>query len=162
VLPAYPQYLSGFLQALEPVPSLVGFVVEAISTAFARLPDTVLLPWLPTLITTLRKEGGDLAPLLVREAGRVFPGGLAAVDAWIAPWSAAAIEPVAARSTPRSAPVTALLVGHPQACDALAELLGCDGPWVVGGVPAADHPAHDLLRRHPQSAQALLATIGAA
>ncbi|NUU20222.1 MAG: hypothetical protein HOV68_01715, partial [Streptomycetaceae bacterium] len=53
VLPAYPRYLSGFVQALEPVPGLTDFVVEAMSNAFARLPDPVLLPWLPTLITTL-------------------------------------------------------------------------------------------------------------
>jgi hypothetical protein len=38
VLPAYPRYLSGFLHALEPVPALTGFVVEAVSNAFGRLP----------------------------------------------------------------------------------------------------------------------------
>jgi hypothetical protein len=162
-LPAYPQYLSGFLQALEPVPGLVGFVVEAISTAFARLPDTVLLPWLPSLITTLRKEGGELAPLLVREAGRIFPAGLAAVDAWTPPWSAAAAPPPAAVRQPvGSSPVTALLTGHPVATDALAALLGCDDPWQADGLSTAEQPAHSLLRRHPESAAALLTAIGAA
>ncbi|MGW1273076.1 hypothetical protein, partial [Streptomyces sp. NPDC002491] len=73
VVPAYPRYLSGFVHALEPVPGLADFVVEAVSNAFARLPDRVLLPWLPTLITTLRADGAELAPLLIREAGRVFP-----------------------------------------------------------------------------------------
>ena len=53
------------------------FVVEAVSNAFGRLPDPVLLPWLPTLITTLRSGGAELAPLLIREAGRIFPGRLA-------------------------------------------------------------------------------------
>lgn len=48
LLPVYPRYLSGFVQALEPVPGLADFVVEAVSNAFARLPDPVLLPWLPT------------------------------------------------------------------------------------------------------------------
>ena len=75
VVPAYPRYLSGFVHALEPVPSLAGFVVEAVSTAFGRLPDPVLLPWLPSLITTLRSGGAELAPLLIREAGRIFPDG---------------------------------------------------------------------------------------
>ncbi|WP_181794729.1 DUF5682 family protein, partial [Streptomyces sp. WELS2] len=73
-LPAYPRYLSGFLHALEPAPGLADFAVEAVSHAFARLPDPVLLPWLPVLITTLRGSGADLAPLLIREAGRIFPG----------------------------------------------------------------------------------------
>lgn len=48
VVPAFPQYLSGFVQALEPVPALAPFVVELISTAFARLPDPVLLPCCPS------------------------------------------------------------------------------------------------------------------
>src|SRR5262249_14112517 len=78
VLPAYPRYLSGFLHALEPVPALVGFVVETVSNAFGRLPDPVLLPWLPALIATVRDGGAELAPLLTREAGRLFPGRLAA------------------------------------------------------------------------------------
>lgn len=85
VVPAYPRYLSGFLHALEPVPQLADFVVEAVSNAFARLPDPVLLPWLPTLISTPRADGSDLAPLLIREAGRIFPGRLAALDAWVPP-----------------------------------------------------------------------------
>jgi hypothetical protein len=54
--------------------------------AFGRLPDPVLLPWLPALITTLRSEGAELAPLLIREAGRIFPGQLPALDAWVPPW----------------------------------------------------------------------------
>ncbi len=75
VVPSYPRYLNGFVHALEPVPGLADVVVEAVSNAFGRLPDTVLLPWLPLLITTLRKGAADLAPLLIREAGRIFPAG---------------------------------------------------------------------------------------
>lgn len=44
VVPAYPRYLSGFVHALDPVPGLTDFVVEAVSNAFGRLPDPVLLP----------------------------------------------------------------------------------------------------------------------
>ena len=156
VLPAYPQYLSGFVQALEPVPALAGFVVEAISEAFAKLPDPVLLPWLPTLITTLRKEGGDHVGLLVREAGRVFPAGLAALDSWTPPWSAQPAEP-AATGAPRAAagPVTTLLTAHPEPTDALAALLGCPGPWQQPDPEPGTGPVHDLLRRHPDTATAL-------
>ncbi|MCF2530202.1 DUF5682 family protein [Yinghuangia soli] len=157
VLPAYPQYLSGFVQALEPVPGLADFVVEAVSNAFGRLPDPLLLPWLPTLIGTLRTSGAELAPLLIREAGRIFPGKLAALDTWVPPWLAPARPPTArpARGTsgPRGA---ALLAAHPQTCDALAELLGCDGGWAAAEPDAAGAV---LLGRHPETAEALEALL---
>ncbi|WP_394361976.1 hypothetical protein [Amycolatopsis sp. SB7-3] len=148
VLPAYPRYLSGFVHALEPAPGLADFVVEAVSNAFAELPDRLLLPWLPTLITTLRSRGAELVPLLVREAGRLFPGRLAALDEWVPPW----------KDQPEPAAVTrktgggglALLAAHPAACDAVAGLLGCDEPW---GSTASTGLA--LLERYPDSAAAL-------
>ncbi|MET7439201.1 DUF5682 family protein [Streptomyces sp. NPDC005568] len=113
VVPAYPRYLSGFVHALEPVPGLADFVVEAVSNAFGRLPDPVLLPWLPTLITTLRADGAESAPLLVREAGRMFPGRLAALDAWVPPWRA---QPEPAAGLPPAGAEKggcALLTAHP-------------------------------------------------
>ncbi|MGW5093870.1 DUF5682 family protein [Streptomyces nodosus] len=153
VLPAYPRYLSGFVHALEPVPSLTDFVVEAVSHAFGRLPDPVLLPWLPTLIGTLRAGGADLAPLLIREAGRIFPGRLAALDAWVPPWRARPVpeagRPVRRGGGPRG---LALLHAHPDTCDAVAGLLGCDGTWE----PADPGPGGAaLLGRHPDTAVAL-------
>ncbi|MCX5149618.1 DUF5682 family protein [Streptomyces sp. NBC_00320] len=152
VVPAYPRYLSGFLQALEPVPQLADFVVEAVSNAFARLPDPVLLPWLPTLITTLRSGGAELAPLLIREAGRIFPGRLAALDTWIPPWQD---RPQAPPPPPR-ARTAALLTTHPEPCNALAALLGCEASW-----PAqAPTPTGAILTtRHPTTALALEALL---
>ncbi|MFI6080456.1 hypothetical protein ACIBBB_05685 [Streptomyces sp. NPDC051217] len=158
VVPAYPRYLSGFLHALEPVPQLADFVVEAVSNAFARLPDPVLLPWLPTLISTLRSDGADLAPLLIREAGRIFPGRLAALDAWVPPWR----ESPDAGATHRSARTdgggagtgtgAALLAAYPGACDAVAGLLGYGGEWTrAAPVP----PGAVLTGRHPDTAVAL-------
>ncbi|MEU8572823.1 hypothetical protein [Streptomyces asoensis] len=159
VVPAYPRYLSGFVHALEPVPHLADFVVEAVSNAFALLPDAVLLPWLPTLITTLRAGGAELAPLLIREAGRVFPARLAELDAWVPPWRL----PQGPPALPAGQAVVAtggvpLLARHPGACDALARLLGCEGTWRTGG--AAPSGAV-LLARHPQTATALEALLGA-
>ncbi|MBP0451498.1 hypothetical protein J5Y04_18385 [Kitasatospora sp. RG8] len=160
VLPAYPRYLSGLLHALEPVPGLTDFVVEAVSNAFGRLPDAVLLPWLPTLITTLRADGADLAPLLIREAGRVFPGRLAALDDWVPPWRAQP-EPAAAVPAGRASAArgVALLAAHPAACDAVADLLGCAGEWAPAG-PAPAGAA--LLGRHPETALALEALLASA
>ncbi|MER5889037.1 hypothetical protein ABT160_34875 [Streptomyces sp. NPDC001941] len=152
VLPAYPRYLSGFVHALEPVPQLTDFVVEAVSNAFARLPDPVLLPWLPTLIGTLRAGGSDLAPLLIREAGRTFPGRLPALDSWIPPWRQD--QDPAAPATGQRTTTTALplLTAHPETCDALAALLGCEDTWTTGE-PAEE--GAELLRRHPATAEAL-------
>ncbi|MFE4797823.1 hypothetical protein ACFRFL_22680 [Streptomyces sp. NPDC056708] len=151
VVPAYPRYLSGFVHALEPVPGLTDFVVEAVSNAFGRLPDPVLLPWLPTLIATLRSGGAELAPLLIREAGRIFPGRLAALDEWVPPWRAQPEAVHTARRADGSRGCT-LLAAHPAACDAVASLLGCDGTWetVDPGLTGAA-----LAGRHPETAMAL-------
>lgn len=150
---AYPRYLSGFVHALEPVPGLADFVVEAVSNAFARLPDPVLLPWLPTLITTLRSDGADLAPLLIREAGRIFPGRLTELDAWVPPWQAPP-EPDSIDPGPRAegARGCVLLTAHPDTCDALADLLGWEGTWEKAdpGPPGAA-----LVGRYPDTAVAL-------
>ncbi|WP_086772345.1 DUF5682 family protein [Streptomyces bobili] len=160
VVPAYPRYLSGFVHALEPVPGLADFVVEAVSNAFARLPDPVLLPWLPTLITSLRAGGAELAPLLIREAGRVFPARLAELDSWVPPWLAPqelpAVRPGPAAGGARG---VALLVARPVTCDALAELLGCDGTWAD---PEAAAPrGAELLDGHPETARALETLLAA-
>ncbi|MDI3407018.1 hypothetical protein QIS96_24790 [Streptomyces sp. B-S-A6] len=178
VVPSYPRYLSGFVHALEPVPGLTDFVVEAVSNAFGRLPDPVLLPWLPTLITTLRKDGADLAPLLIREAGRIFPGRLAALDEWVPPWLAQPVVDAARRGGRTGggagggaahAKRSTLLVAHPQTCDALAGLLGYDGAWASAD-PGADAGSGTgsgtggggavLVGRHPETAAALGALLG--
>ncbi|MFD3484308.1 hypothetical protein [Streptomyces sp. NPDC058665] len=154
VVPAYPRYLSGFLHALEPVPQLADFVVEAVSNAFARLPDPVLLPWLPTLIGTLRSDGADLAPLLIREAGRIFPGRLAELDEWVPPWresTEAGAAPLSARADGGGASGAALLAAYPATCDAVADLLGCEGTWERADVPSGAV----LTVRHPETATAL-------
>ncbi|MFI8186555.1 hypothetical protein ACIF70_39640 [Actinacidiphila glaucinigra] len=151
VVPAYPRYLSGLLHALEPVPGLADVVVEAVSKAFGRLPDQVLLPWLPTLITSLRVGGTELTPLLIREASRMFPGRLPALDAWIPPWMAEPAPPALtpARLSPRG---VSLLATHPATTDALARLLGCDDPWTTEE-PAAS--GAELLGRYPDTAVAV-------
>ncbi|MFI9469842.1 hypothetical protein ACIHBQ_20480 [Streptomyces sp. NPDC052492] len=160
VVPAYPRYLNGFVHALEPVPGLADVVVEAVSNAFGRLPDTVLLPWLPLLITTLRKGAADLAPLLIREAGRIFPGRLPALDAWVPPWRTPQEDPFAASrarhatTAPRGA---ALLAAHPSACDAVAGLLGCEEGWAPTGDAGA--PGAVLTVTYPVTAEAIEALL---
>ncbi|MGW6501084.1 DUF5682 family protein [Nonomuraea angiospora] len=159
VVPSFPLYILGFVQAMEPVPALSGFVVEVISKAFGQLPDRVLLPWLPKLITTLRDQAGELMPMLVREAGRTFPGTLAAVDGWVPPWTARPAAVPAGSGPVASGPVAELLLGHPAACDAVAGLLGCEGSWQAPQAPQAPAPGRGevaaLLAGHPEPALAL-------
>jgi hypothetical protein len=159
VVPAVPQYVSGFVQALEAVPRLVPFVVETLSKAFARLPDPVLLPWLPVLITTLKSQAAELVPVLTREAGRTFPGSLAALDTWTAPWTARPKSAVAT-SRPSSGAAGVLLAEHPATTEAVAALLRCAGEWSVAGGDAEGPAPVGLLTEHPETAEAVAALIG--
>ncbi len=170
VVDAYPRYLSGFVHALEPVPGLADVVVEAVSNAFGRLPDAVLLPWLPLLITTLRSSAAELAPLLIREAGRVFPGRLPALDTWIPPWrmAPAALPGTARRKATGPADTTrvagprgaALLPMHPATCDAVAELLGCTEEWAQPGAAPTGPAPLALLAAHPAACDAVAGLLG--
>ncbi|MGC9666015.1 hypothetical protein ACNTMW_05590 [Planosporangium sp. 12N6] len=162
VVPAFPRYLSGFVQALEPVSGLAPFVVEVMSSAFARLPDPVLLPWLPTLVATLRDQAHELVPTLVREAARTFPGSLAALDAWVPPWAdrpAASTPAVPATRVAEAGPVADLLTGHRATCDAVAALLGCDDAWPPAGAGPVRPEVGDLVARYPTTAEAVAALL---
>ncbi|WP_017625311.1 DUF5682 family protein [Nocardiopsis chromatogenes] len=173
VVPSYPRYLSGFAQALGPVPELAPFVVEAVSEAFARLPDRVLLPWLPVLVETLRKDAGPMMAALVREAGRTFPGRLGALDAWTPPWARAqgpgGDGPGAAPpGSGGGGPAAELLDRHRASGDAVAAVLGVEGVWSSPGAgeggdasPGAQEAAA-LVGRHPAAAAAVAALIGPA
>ena len=156
VVSSYPHYLSGFVHALDPVPGLADVVVEAVSNAFGRLPDTVLLPWLPLLITTLRSGAADLAPLMVREAGRVFPGRLPELDAWTPPWRTPEPHPFAAKPASAARRGTHLLGAHPTTCDAVADLLGCEDGWTRSETP----PGLVLLTAHPATCDAVAGLLG--
>ncbi|WP_433826613.1 DUF5682 family protein [Actinoplanes sp. CA-015351] len=131
VVPAFPQYVSGFVQALEPVPRLAPFVVETLSKAFGRLPDPVLLPWLPTLITTLKSQAAELVPVLTREAGRTFPGSLPAIDEWTPPWQS---RPAPTRPHQPSAAgsLAAGRVGRPGGSQGDSLVAGPGGSLVAG------------------------------
>jgi hypothetical protein len=134
-------------------------VVEVISKAFARLPDPVLLPWLPRLITTLRDQAHELVPVLVREAGRTFPASLPAVDAWVPPWSAPPMPAAPAGPVPAPpGPVAELLAAYPLACDAVAMLFGLDPVWrSTSPAPVSAGPGQvdALLIQHPEAAGAV-------
>src|SRR5437588_8214489 len=61
-LASFPAYVNGFLLALKFTPLVGRLVVELMSKAFERLPDTVLMPWMPGLIMGLRPHRETVLP----------------------------------------------------------------------------------------------------
>ena len=134
-LSSMPAYLNGHLLALKFTPLAGPLVVELTSKAFGRLPEAMLMPWLPGLIMMLRSQGDDVLPPLLKEAARILPGKLRDLRQWTPPWERA--EPKADSESPKDATVISeeevaaseLLKSHPAALEALGRLsLGAPGP----------------------------------
>ncbi|GAB1543149.1 hypothetical protein NUACC21_58230 [Scytonema sp. NUACC21] len=87
LIPAFPDYLNGFILALNFAPRINRFVVELLSKLFASVPDPVLLPWLPSLILRLRPHT-QILPVLLKEAATNFPQQLSDFDKWQPSWIA--------------------------------------------------------------------------
>jgi hypothetical protein len=144
LLPAFPEYMGGFLLALEFTPRITRLAVEVLSRAFAALPDEVLVPWLPKLVVTLRPLGG-LMQTLVKEAGLAFPRGLAGLPSWEFAWERAPAAVAAAPAGAVAAPTSAV-----RAARALPEL------------SERERGLFDLLKAHPASLNALVERLGVA
>lgn len=181
LLPAFPEYMAGFLLALEFTPRISRIAVELLSRAFGALPDEVLVPWLPTLVVTLRPLGGQLTQSLLREAGLAFPRGLGDLPRWEFPWdrelptlAPASEDPQtpAVELSPAEAALGGLLREHPSTLDALASRLGLEVRWSEAApassagstghtAPAAPpSPLAQLLADHPATLDALVARLG--
>lgn len=161
LLPAFPDYVAGFLMALEFTPRITRLAVEIVSRAFAGLPEEVLVPWLPKLVVALRPLGPGVTATLIKEAGLAFPRGLGELGTWAFSWdraqaraagatAAAAPTASAAGPIPAAAPAAAvparspeearmagLLAEHPAALDGLAARLGVEGRWSFAAQAAA-------------------------
>jgi len=174
-LSSFPGYVNGFLLALKFTPLVARLVVELLSRAFEKLPDAVLMPWLPSLLMTLRPHGEAVLPALLKEAATCFPASLSALCGWRPPWEAAA--PPAASQPARPAvelsaeetAVQALLREQPATTEALARLLGVEPVWpeaATGGTAARAAVSEDeaavqrLLAEHPETGKALAALVG--
>lgn len=161
VLPALPDYVSGFVLSLRFTPLVSRLVVELLSKAFERLPDSILMPWLPGLIMTLKPLGVELMPTLLKDAAGFYPQKAKALDDWKAPWElvipsadpdedddeaeVGAAGSAGALSASEQA-VSALLFGFGQATtDALAARLGVEGgAW--SAPTAAEAPADEKAK----------------
>lgn len=159
---AYPRYLSGFLQALAFAPRLAPLGVELLGRAFASLPDYVLLPWMPGLLSALQARKADVLPGLFREALAVLPKTAADTRSWTPPWErvvAKAPEAPTVEVSADEAAVAQLLRGFPAATDAWATALGIDAGW--GTAVAAPVEGLELLAKYPEAAEAWAGVIPA-
>ena len=162
---AFPSYVNGFLLALKFTSLVVRLVVELMSRAFERLPDDVLMPWMPGLIMTLKPHVDSVLPNLLKEAGLCFPASLEALRTWQPPWEQKAAptrHAVAEAPVERSAAETAvygLLAANPATAEALARMLGVEPVWGVSVATEAVSPTEasvqGLLREHPATAGAV-------
>jgi hypothetical protein len=180
LVPMLPDYIGGFVLALQFTPLIGRLIVELISKAFARLPDRILLPWLPALIMTLKPMGADLMPMLLKEAAGAFPDRVQALDGWKTPWEKAAAKPKKVDApvkerrpgvalSPVQAAARGLQVAHNAPTDAIAAAIGAAGEWVeslgggqkrAGSVGAQDDdPAAKLVKQHPGTMQAIARAI---
>jgi hypothetical protein len=153
---AIPAQLQGFLLALSFTPLVTRLVAELVGKAFERLPDRVLMPWLPGLILMLRGSGEASLPALFKEVAANLPGQLAALADWQPPWHRTA-TPAAAPASPASTPAVGgtpfgLLAEHPAALSAVTRLLGFEATPLSAASPAPAAAASTtpaLLREHP-------------
>lgn len=124
LIQSFPDYLNGFILALNFAPRISRFVVELLSKLFASVPDSVLLPWLPKLVLQLRSHT-SLLPTLIKEAASSFPASLSGLQTWTPFWQAPATPTVTVSTEPSAdeQAIQQLLLQYPAAMQAIADLL---------------------------------------
>ena len=170
--PRFPDYLNGFILALNFAPRIGQFVVELLSKVFASVPDTILLPWLPSLILKLRPHG-QVLQALIKEASLSFPHTLAGFENWQAPWVKSPVVEVETKPqialSEAEKQVQQLLFGQRETTEEIAQLLGVeDLTWstettaaniesaeVSGMASEAELQIKALLEKKPATMQAL-------
>lgn len=145
LLPAFPDYIAGFLMALEFTPRITRLAVELMTRAFAGLPDEVLVPWLPRLVVALRPLGTAPTGALIKEAGLAFPRRAKDLGTLQFAWERAQVAPAAATPaatsaavpsvarTPEEAAIARLLRDYPAPLSGLSARLGLEEAWAVEG-----------------------------
>jgi hypothetical protein len=172
-LPVLPQYLNGFVLALNFAPGIARFVVELLSHIFGSVADGTLLPWMPGLILQLRQHQAILQPL-IKEAAAVFPPVLAGFANWKPAWlesapaASARVQTTRAPLSPELALVRQLLFAHPQTTNAIAARLGLELHDWQDTPESASQPApltadedavRQALNSHPNTTNAVAARL---
>jgi len=165
-LPVLPQFLNGFILALNFAPGIALFVVELLTQVFGAVKDPSLLPWLPGLIFQLRQHQAILQPL-IKEASAVFPQSLAGFASWNPAWldssPAPADQPQSANlpTSPLIAATRRMLFAAPESTNAVASWLGLPpGEWIDSAPPPSSgtrnvDAVQQLLQTYPAAAAAL-------
>lgn len=171
-LPVLPQYLNGFILALNFAPGISRFVVELLSHIYGSVADPTLIPWLPTLILQLRQHQSILQPL-IKEASGIFPSSLSGFANWKPAWldstpkaktaSAPRFSLTAEQEQARQA-----LFAHQDSTNALAAWLGeTVGDWVEADTDAPSEAlspnekiVQEALQAYPDAANALGSYLG--
>lgn len=170
MMSAFPDYLNGFLLALNFTARIGRFVVELLSNVFGKIPNATLMPYLPELMLRFRSSPA-LVQTLLKEASAAFPKALREFETWHPPWEETAAKPaqaqvVAEQLSESEQAARRLLFAHPAAADALAGLFGVsEFHWIeelaAPAAASADAPtaseqaACALLRGFPETAQAM-------
>ena len=170
MMSAFPDYLNGFLLALNFTARIGRFVVELLSNVFGKIPNATLMPYLPELMLRFRSSPA-LVQTLLKEASAAFPKALREFETWHPPWEETAAKPaqaqvVAEQLSESEQAARRLLFAHPAATDALAGLFGVsEFHWIeelaAPAAASADAPtaseqaACALLRGFPETAQAM-------
>jgi len=155
LLPAFPEYVAGFLLALEFTPRITRLAVEIVTRAFADLPEEVLVPWLPKMVVALRPLGPGVMGTLVKEAGLAFPRGLKDLAGWQFTWERAAAKP--AESTQAQPGLAQPGVAPPEG------RVGGKAPSFAPAGPAlspAETRIAEMLAAHPEPLDGLAARLG--
>ncbi len=154
---AFPEYLNGFILALTFAPRISRFVVELLSRLFASVADSVLLPWLPSLILRLRSHSQILQGL-IKEAAASFPKRLSEFDGWQPFWQVeSGVSPplhlptevkLAPILNEREMQVRQLLFSTPITTEILAQLFG-----VESLIWQADSASDTLVNFQPERSE---------
>jgi hypothetical protein len=176
LLPTLPEFVSGFLLALAFTPIVGNLTVELLSKAFERLPDRVLMPWLPRLLMMLRPHAATALPTLIKEAVALFPPNLEALDRWQPPWyrrtdagGGARAEGTGAQASvamvslgPGLEAAAGLLASYPAATDALARPMGLAVEWTSSDIGPPGSTAGAAEPTELRNVRALLDAYSAA
>jgi hypothetical protein len=156
----FPDYLNGFLLALQFAPRLSSFLVELLSEVFAVVPDARLFQWLPGLILRLRPHH-QLLQTLIREAATLFPDSLARLDQSKLLRLATSPTPTIAQPvlSSQEQSVRKLLLAHHSTANILAHFLNLP-EFETAQFSPSQTQIRALLQAEPATMHSLVALLG--
>ncbi|MEO1270214.1 MAG: hypothetical protein AAFX99_19170, partial [Myxococcota bacterium] len=173
---AFPAYLGGFILALRFTPLVAPVAVELIGRAFSDLPDAVLLPWLPNLVSSLREFSHDILPSVFKEAFASQPRTLGELDTWHPSWLTTTLPSTSTQApAPELAPeeeaARTLLFAHRDTTESLSTTFGAELSWTqtlstttataVPELAPEEEAARTLLFAHRDTTESLSTAFGA-